>query len=402
MSVGDAIDERSIEKLIADPEFKRLNRELSESTLFDVLGISFKEFVHSRMLGWLLNPSESHGLSDSFLRAFLAKAAERARDKPVYFDGEGRPTTPLQALAYSFSDLTILPEYTFRNARRPDLVLLSNDDEWLCVIENKILSDEGEEQTTDYYQQAQSDFPTSDYKSRLFIYLSPKGTEPASKYFVRMGYKDVTEILAGLDSPSSFGSIAIGQYRKCLERRVVDPEELKTICWQLYRQHSLAIDMISLHGNVNLLATRTAEFVLQDLRDELKSPVSDRDWQSPPPQGNVWIAIRPKAWPQKWKTGYPGSYEILFKKSPNGSQGTAESINVGIVFGVTRVGELLKELLPQEKAWMLDRKEFKSESLNDLSEKAVAASRRLVDVVTGSLGYLEDALRKWESESSGS
>jgi hypothetical protein len=113
----------SIEALIEDPAFHDLKRRLSESTLFDVLGIAFEERTHSRMLGWLLDPSESHGLETVLLRKFLYKAAKRARG--LLFDCMAHPMTPLEAETWTFSDMKIEREYPLPNARRPDIVLWS-------------------------------------------------------------------------------------------------------------------------------------------------------------------------------------------------------------------------------------------------------------------------------------
>ena len=45
-----------------------------ESNLFELLNLWWQEDIHSRMLTWLLNPQESHGLGDHFLKNFLLQA----------------------------------------------------------------------------------------------------------------------------------------------------------------------------------------------------------------------------------------------------------------------------------------------------------------------------------------
>jgi hypothetical protein len=164
----------AIESLIEDPEFQFLNRAPPETTLFDILRISLEERTHSRMLGWLLNPSESHGLGDVLVRRFLYEASKLARSRKIDFGPAGHPITPLQAQTFSFRDLVVNPEYTFLSGRRIDLLLWSESGGWLCGIENKILSDEGDEQTTDYYREMLISFPVASFPHRLFVYLTPK------------------------------------------------------------------------------------------------------------------------------------------------------------------------------------------------------------------------------------
>ena len=45
-----------------------------EFNLFDLLNLWWQEDIHSRMLTWLLNPQESHGLGEHFLKNFLLQA----------------------------------------------------------------------------------------------------------------------------------------------------------------------------------------------------------------------------------------------------------------------------------------------------------------------------------------
>ena len=238
-----------IEKLIENVDFQGLKLRLSESTLFDVLGISFEERIHSKMLGWLLNPSESHGLGDGLLRPFLYAAAKLYADAKragsVHSDQNIHAMTPLQAATYSFPDLRIDPEYPLPSARRPDMVLWSAREKWLCVIENKILAGEGEQQTTAYYEEMLSSFSVAKFESRLFVYLSPKGSAPESTHFVGMSYSVILNLLSELsESASGLGRIGIDQYVKCLRGQVVGPEALRDICWKLYRNHYRAIKTI--------------------------------------------------------------------------------------------------------------------------------------------------------------
>ena len=68
----------SLQNFILDRDFERLEDQLAEFNLFDVLGVEHKELQHSALLAWLLNPRGSHGLRDYFLRKFLSDAAREA------------------------------------------------------------------------------------------------------------------------------------------------------------------------------------------------------------------------------------------------------------------------------------------------------------------------------------
>lgn len=55
----------AIDRFLADnPEFEKLSAGLSQFNVFRALKIEKLEIRHSNVLAWLLDPDESHGLSD--------------------------------------------------------------------------------------------------------------------------------------------------------------------------------------------------------------------------------------------------------------------------------------------------------------------------------------------------
>lgn len=60
--------------LLGDPAFVRLDTELREPNIFSILSTDEMSVSINSFLAWLLNPNESHGLDDAFLRAFLEEA----------------------------------------------------------------------------------------------------------------------------------------------------------------------------------------------------------------------------------------------------------------------------------------------------------------------------------------
>lgn len=304
----------SIEALIEDADFEYLNQLLSQPTLFDVLGISQDELVHSRMLAWLLDPMGSHGAGAKPLRRFLYTASKLAYAEGVDFGVNGYPITPLLAETFSLADVRVRCEYSLSNKRRPDLVIWSDleNERWLCVVENKVLSDEGEEQTTSYYKEMLKSFPPERFRYRLFVYLTPEGNRPESKRFVPISYSKVTGMLEKVrGSAADFGRVVIDQYASCLRGCIVERDQLQEICWKLYRNHRVAIDAIRDYGNVNMLANKTRERAIVLLREaESKlSPFRHQEWDSS--NGVDWIAIWPRTWPIKMKSlKYPGFFKI--------------------------------------------------------------------------------------------
>ena len=386
----------AIEELIEDADFESLNQRLAERTLFDVLGISEDELSHSKMMAWLLDPTESHGLGSKALRRFLYRAAKLAHAAKVDFGKDGVPFTPLLAETLSFADVHLRCEYSLLNRRRPDLVIWSEDERWLCVIENKILSDEGEEQTTSYYNEMLRSFPPDQFRHRLFIYLTPEGTWPESRKFVPVSYSTVACVLAkARDAAAGFGRVAIEQYANCLGGRILERDQLQEICWKLCRNHRVAIDAILDYGDVNMLAAKTRERVLEELRRRDGSVIPGRNLEWESSKGIDWIAIWPRNWPIKMRSlKYPGFFKIWWKDEP---QGLSETIKVELGFDRPNgpaVRAHVEELMRAKSIEVPTSASVTAKDPADLSRAANEASKCMVSLVENSFSFLEKALRQ--------
>ena len=387
---------RLIEALIEDDDFERLNQRLSERTLFDVLGISQDELSHSRMVAWLLDPTESHGLGSKVLRRFLYTASKLALAAEIDFAKNGLPITPLLAETLSLADVRLRCEYSLSNRRRPDVVTWSENEHWLCVIENKVLSDEGEEQTTSYYDEMLKSFPPEQFRHRLFVYLTPEGTWPESTQFVPVSYSTVAWVLGKVQNDAAgFGRIAIDQYANCLGGRIVERDQLQEICWKLYSNHRAAIDAILEYGDVNMLANKARELVLAALREYAGTVVPLRNLEWDFSQGIDWIAIWPRTWPIKMKSlKYPGFFKIWWKDEPKGH---SETIKVELGFDRPHgpaVRAHVEELMRAKSIEVPTSASVTAKDPADLSRAANEASKCMVSLVENSFSFLEKALRQ--------
>ena len=58
--------------LLNDVDFDKLDLGLKNPNIFSILRISRNEIRHSNFLCWLLDPNQSHGLGDIFLKRFFS------------------------------------------------------------------------------------------------------------------------------------------------------------------------------------------------------------------------------------------------------------------------------------------------------------------------------------------
>jgi PD-(D/E)XK nuclease superfamily len=130
--------------------------------LLSVLGRPRFELFHSRVLGWLLNPTGRHGLGDAFLRAFLAElwATETFDTGMVRIELE-RPRAGISAVTGETVEA------------RADLVL--SFEALVVIIENKLDAGEQSDQCERLY------WPwAEDPVDTRWVFLTPSGREPVT------------------------------------------------------------------------------------------------------------------------------------------------------------------------------------------------------------------------------
>ena len=152
-----------LERLVVNnPDLEKLEELLGDFNAFVVLGIHHHEIRHSNVLAWLLDPSGTHGLGDYFLKQFLSQASSIARSLEI-------PTvTPVDIDVWDLSDTLVR-----REEDRLDISLVNESQQFVCVIENKVLSGEHSQQLSRYRSLVERTYPGF---IRLYVLLSPEGT----------------------------------------------------------------------------------------------------------------------------------------------------------------------------------------------------------------------------------
>jgi hypothetical protein len=143
-----------------------------------VFGISAREEPHSKFLVWLMKENESHGIGSAFLDGFLDLLARRYNN--------------VESL--SSEAATVIPEAS-GDRGTPDIKILGAD--FLCIVENKIRSAEGKDQTKRYAEDAMEEIKKIKVsEDRLFlIYLTPTGRAPLDSRFKSMDYNELITLL---------------------------------------------------------------------------------------------------------------------------------------------------------------------------------------------------------------
>lgn len=168
-----------------------------DKNVFEMLGVEKREISYSNFLAWLMDPNLNGDVDEEFLKRFLE--LEDLKLGETEYDLSSESIEVCREVPKSTSEA--------------DIVVFS--DEFQLVIENKVKSREGKEQTPRLHD----DWSGLD-KDEIFVYLTPEYRDgPESDYFDHVTYTSIRDILQEMDR-SDFGKrakIMIEDFKETLE-----------------------------------------------------------------------------------------------------------------------------------------------------------------------------------------
>ena len=191
------MDINKVRQFVSDTRFQFCSRLGKSQNVFDIIGLN--ENGHSNFLAWLLNPSENHGLGDSFFHELLRQVLI------AYETSDGTYRKAFQMNEFfaewniadveerSFNRLFIEREFVAGDSGRIDLLLVDHFQQLVVVIENKFGSSEHSEQLN-RYQKFFDGVRFKDY-FLIYIYLDPKAEkrledkDPRFEHWVGLNYE---------------------------------------------------------------------------------------------------------------------------------------------------------------------------------------------------------------------
>ena len=222
--------------LLQNDDLEQLESLIAEFNVFETLDAVRAEIKHSNMLAWLLNPNANHGLGDQFLRLFLkyifANNRDAIKSEVTFFDIE----------VFNLDDIEIRREWS-----RIDLLLISETNKLVVTIENKVDTEEHDDQLKRYFDIVSKEF--TGYR-KLFVFLTPESITPSDEEnWLIFDYSTIYSILTNLlksrrNSLSNTVYDFIDQYCTILRRYIMPKSEIEEICKKIYQKHQQALDLI--------------------------------------------------------------------------------------------------------------------------------------------------------------
>jgi hypothetical protein len=229
---------KQLEAFVVDnSDLERLESLVTQFNIFEAVGAVRQELRHSDFLAYLLSPIQNHGLGDAFVRKLLQRVVSLADEAQV-------PVSQIDLDTWNLLELDVSREW-----QNIDIMLRSEANHFVVMIENKIDTTEHSGQLQRYWQAIRTQFPNDRI---LSIYLTPDGEKSSHEASVSVDYEQVANVIEGLveSRGSSLGSdirVLMAHYTQMLRRHVVTESEIAELCRRIYRKHAQAIDLIIEH-----------------------------------------------------------------------------------------------------------------------------------------------------------
>lgn len=337
-----------LERLIIDNEdLHKLEAKLSEFNMFEAVGIVRQEIRHSNFLSFLLNPSGAHRLGDSFFKKMLISVLGNM--DPV-------PFSPIEVDIADFTDSDVRREWC-----NIDVLVYSESNNLVLVIENKIDSLEHSDQLKRYEETIYKEFPSSKV---LFVYLTKDGESPSRARWISLSYEDIVILIKDVYrlNRTTIGdevSMLMTHYIALIRRHVMGDSEISRLCQKIYKQHRQALDLI--YENRPDFQSEIAEYLEELIAQSANIANLQRDDST-----KRWIRFAPIEWDdlsfqltcERWTS----SKRILMFEFVNDSRflnldlviGPGERTCKEAIFGVIkslRFPGTVRRFSPNENGW---------------------------------------------------
>lgn len=246
---------------VNNPILTRINSYLSRFNPIRVMRMERMEIRHSAVLAWLLAPSDSHGLGDKFLKAFLA---ESLRGQSAL----GVPTA-LDIASADLRDTVVRREW-----QHIDIFIHSARNGWGFVVENKYDSQQHEGQLLKYLERVHTGLGVeADQLTVRGIFLTLHDEEPADRRYAPINYSTVCQLLRALVTDDERYltrevQTFLEHYIEILEEEVGmsdQQREMEQLAKQLYREHKNVLDFVIEHGSTSAFSMAAEQLTGKDV-----------------------------------------------------------------------------------------------------------------------------------------
>ena len=265
-----------------------------KANIFDAVGMERQEVKHSAFIAWLLDPSKPHGLGNRFLAEFCRRlfvsdsVSIQQRNLKALAMGGIRSIDDLS----SFINDTKLEVFRERvlvdSESRIDIYIESKSTKTAIVIENKVFTDNHDDQLYRYIEQLET-YSKNRYnliERRIFVYLTPLGTPPddrqehneAHDMYCLLGYKPILGIIERVKRYCNEQRVLflMGDYVAMVKKNILkEDEKIRAKCREIYRAYEKEIELLMRYNSDN--ANDVIKYCKERLIESLQAVVTFKD-----------------------------------------------------------------------------------------------------------------------------
>jgi hypothetical protein len=303
-------------RFLADnDELEQLSAQLATFNIFRALKIEDAEIRHSNTLGWLLDPAESHGLGDVFLRRILSNML---LESDADIDG----LSAAQVELMDFSDIEVRREW-----RHIDVLVIDRNNKLVVLVENKVGSRESPGQLARYRKVVEPEFPSF---KLVLVFLTLEGQpseDEEARDYIAYSHARLLEVLERImrqrreQMPEAVVTF-LTHYTNTLRRLTMQDEALVELCQKIYRKHREAIKLIVEYGEVSSFNELATEIVGHDGDCEILYSAPKQLWFIPtswaklvPENGSGWTHLKRAVSVACWLDLSQDKISLLFEVS---------------------------------------------------------------------------------------
>lgn len=226
----DLSDEEALHRFLMDAECLDALMPWTESfNIFDVLKTSDSAAYHNRMLAWLLDPKESHGMGDLFLRSMIQELVQD--DCFGIYDH----LRLLESDTYHFA--------VYEDWQNMDLLAVSDEEATVIAIVNMIGNKPQEKPLNKFQMTVRNEF--REYE-KIFVCMIPDREMAGDiEHWDTFTYETFMKLLIDIEPRMKSGiRQMIRDYIEIIGRDIVNHQELTEICSSIYNKHKKALDLI--------------------------------------------------------------------------------------------------------------------------------------------------------------
>ena len=380
------------DKLLKDEDFDKLDLGLKNPNIFQILRISKNEIRHSNFLSWLLDPNESHKLSDIFLKRFLREVFSSDKFGNIdQVDVEGMDLTKV-TIQREWKNIDIL-------------IVLENV---VVCIENKVLSKEHSNQLMRYREIIESNYPNH---KQTFVFLTPEGdtSDSESETYEPISYEFIVNSLERIisvygESLNQQVKNYIKDYITIIKRELMGTDKLTELSKKIYQNHKELFDFIIDHK----------PDVLDGIKTIFEKQIQKRGWVLGSQGKNYLRFTTPKiselTYVNENSNGWRNKESFLFEFVLNPSKNRMNSKTVispsDPQYNTSRLSDVFMEIdgfkQPSGKKWLVNYQKlvkFPFSKVDDLSDEEIELEfNKILNEFTPIIQSVEDKFMEHKDE----